>query len=257
MKRIYKIIGILILVAIISIGCSEQDEAPESSEDTIEVEDNNMKDNEEEVTDEPEEGNEKTEDIDSEVKSKALRDMMNTEEYTMKLETTYEGLGNDLTKQTTTNVVTEDKTYLHTESDGTVINVIEKDGKSYLIMHDSKTVVVTSDYEGDEDEAVAVENIGFFDHGLEYLGEGKEDFLGNTRSYEEYDMGIGKVKYYFDGSEVDGAKMFIDMEAIMEGEEVEGMEFDDITMIMDILSFEEEVNESVFELPEDYELVGE
>lgn len=248
MKKIYKIIGLLVIVAIVAVGCSTDEEEPDSSEDAIEVEDN-----EEEVTDQQEEENEKTEDIDSEVKSKALRDMMNTEEYTMKLETTFKGLGGEEMKQTTTNVVTEDQTYLHTESEGTVINVIEKDGKSYLIMHDSKTIIVTSEDEEDE----PVENVGFIGEGLEYIGKGKEEFLGNNRPYEEYKMDIGKVKYYFDGSEVDGAEIFVDMELVMDGEDIEEIETEGTTMLMDIVLFEEEVDESVFELPEDYELVGE
>ena len=97
---------------------------------------------------------------------------------------------------------------------------------------------------------------------LEYVSQGTETFLGNKRPYQEYKTEFARVKYYFDKKEIDGMEMIINMKEMLEdeedGEEIddEAFQMDDVKMIIDIIPIEKDVDMSLFELPKDYQIVG-
>lgn len=269
MKKLYKIIGLLIVVTLIAVGCSSEDsdqtegqetngaeEEIEREEDPIEDE----KDQEDQDDQDDEKEEDKSGDLEGEIKSQALIDIMNAKEFTMKMKmiTTVDG---QETESVITNAASGDKTYSLVESGKTIMNVIEKDDKSYVIMDESKTIIQSNRHQ-EEDEAeenITADNLVYDD--LKYIGKGKEEFLGKQRSYEEYSTEVGNVKYYFDGKKLAGMKMDMDMSSIFEdeleeGEDTEGLVPEETTIKVEVLSFEKEADNSLFELPEDYQIVG-
>ena len=66
---------------------------------------------------------------------------------------------------------------------------------------------------------------------------------------------MGTIRYYFDGNELDGMMTTVNMGELMDVDE--DMEFEDSSFIMDVKSISKDVDMSVFELPEDYQVIGE
>ena len=253
MKNIYKMIGLLIVLTLIMVGCSSED--PDSVESEVEEPAQSQEDIAEEV-EEPEE--EVTSDGSSpEIKSKVLRDIMNMNRYTMKVKNMSTFQGKDL-EIDATHVVADGQFATITEVEGgDVINII-KDGKFYMVLDSEKTIIV-QEYEDEEDlignEEYPRENEEIFPSDLKYIGKGKDTFLGNQRSYEEYKIDMGTIRYYFDGNELDGMMTTVNMGELMDDDE--DMEFEDSSFIMDVKSISKDVDMSVFELPEDYQVIGE
>lgn len=198
------------------------------------------------------------EDSAGEVKSKVLLDIMNTKEYTTEIKMITRS-GQNESESLITTVVSGDKVYSSTESGQMTMKFIEKEDKLYLIMDDTKTIIVSNRYEEEDGEIdFTSQNLVYDD--LEYVGKGTEEFLGNQMPYEEYDIELGSVKYYLDGNKLDGMEVLIDMEKLLgdelDDEELAGMVDEESSIKMKILSFEKEVDSSLFELQEGYELVG-
>lgn len=237
MKKIYSIIGILLVLTLLMVGCSTEDKIdkqPEvqqttqsevdkiDSEDPIELE---------EEQEEPEEVKDN-----EEIYSTRLIEMMQSKNYTMKMNTIVTMEGQQFEVQTTT-VVADGQSATTMESDEVYMTTILKDDKAYIVMHEEKMILVAPNVP-DLEEDIGIDDIDYSK--LEYLGKGKGTFLGNERNYEEYKVDVGKVRYYFDGKELDGMEIIAD----------EG------TTIMDIQFYSNEVDMSVFELPKDYMVIG-
>ena len=160
---------------------------------------------------------------------------------------------------TITTAVDKDQTYSKIEGGDSVLEFLEKDDYSYLIMRDTKTIIKSDRYE-DEDDSELTDGTVVYDD-LVYVGDGKEDFLGKNLPYEEYKTEFGNVKYYFDGQNLAGMIMKLDMQDIMEDEEDYDPEdqafvMGDVVMTMEIISFDKKVDKSLFELPKDFKIIG-
>lgn len=240
MGKIYKIIGLLVIATLMFVGCSSDDSKvkPPEVKGNTQVETGGKL--------------EEAENFGKGIKSKILKDFMNTKQYTMKIRQTTDFNGMEMVALLT-NVVDGDRTYSHLEMNGNIIEHIEIDDKSYSIMRDSKTIIKTDRYNEDEPDNANMP-LGYED--LEYVGSGNEMFLGNKRDYEEYKIDLGIVKYYFNGKDLDGMKMIFDMEKLREDGDEGDYPTGDATIIMEVLSYEKVVDKSVFELPKDYTIYG-
>lgn len=257
MKSIYKMIGLLIVLTFIMIGCSSEDNATDQTEETLPVEsESHIGEDEETPVEEQEAEEEQVEETDqtkeefeAEIKSKVLRDIINMDRYTMKVKNFSTFQGKDL-EINATHVVADGQFATITEvEEGDVINII-KNGKFYMVLDAEKTIIV-QEY---EDEEVPIESEEIFPSDLKYIGKGKDTFLGNQRNYEEYKIDMGTIRYYFDGNELDGLEYVVSFGELIEDEE---LEFEYSNFKTDILSISKEVDMSIFELPEDYQVIGE
>ncbi len=251
MKRIYFIIGILLVLALVLVGCSTEEpevkgidsqERSQSEIDTVKSEDpiaSEQEESEEKEEEESEPKESETEvgkDTDPEIFSGKLIEMMKGKHYTMKMNTVVTMEGKQFEVQTTT-VVNGNESATTMKADKLYMTTILKDGKAYIIMHDQKMILVAPIPEPEELE-IGLEEIDFSK--IEYIGKGKGMFLGNERNYEEYKVDLGIVRYYFDGKELDGMEIIAD----------EG------STIMDVEFYSEDVDLSVFELPKGYMTIG-
>lgn len=115
------------------------------------------------------------------------------------------------------------------------MRIVNKNGKTYNIADAFKTVSVTqADARGD-----------FFviadETKLTYVGEGSGEFKGKIYKYDEYRFENGMKMYYF-----------------MAGADFVGLrttDTDGSVTEMEVLAFDQNVPDSVFEIPKDYELV--
>lgn len=237
MKKLYKLIGLIIVLSLIVVGCSTEDtgekENPENQEEQVtETEEKVEKETEKDSVDE-EESKEDLDKEEQEIYSSRLVDLMKSDRYTLKMNSIVNVEGEEMESLVTT-VVADGQSATIIESGDVSMTSIIKDDKSYMVMHDEKTVIVGSI---PEEEELGLDEVDF--ENLEYLEKGKEEFLGNERVYEEYKVDDGRVRYYFDGKELDGMK-------IMFGEE---------TSIIDVEFLSDQVDMSVFEIPKDYEKI--
>lgn len=262
MKRVYKLIGLLILIVLVGIACTpggtdtsqSNDQETNQSEEVVEQgEDLEKKEDEKETENQNEIG-----DSTGEVKSKVLLDIMNAEEYTTEIKMITRS-GQNESESLVTTAVSGDKVYSATETGSMVSKFIEKEDKLYQIMDDAETIIVSNRYE-EENEEVDLTNQNLVYDDLKYVGKGTEEFLGNQMPYEEYNIEIGSVKYYFDGDKLGGMEVLIDMEKLLgdefNDEETGNMIDKESSVKMKILSFEKKADSSLFELPEGYEIVG-
>ena len=281
MKKIYRRIGLLILATILIVGCSSenletnQTEEPMQLEEIIvdkeeldeldaveEVEDREEFDEAEraekvEESDEVEEIEEaeKSDKVDEvakepgpQVKSKVLRNIMETKRYTIKMN--MYSRDEDFRWSVTT-VVADGNTVTTMFLVDSIFKTIEIEDKSYAIMEDTKVIIVSDRYEEGEIENPSSDIIY---NDLLYIGEGKDLFLGNQRSFEEYKTEKGRIRYYFNENQLDGMELFLDREGQLEDENIN---INQANIIMDVEFFTEEVDMSVFELPEAYKIVEE
>lgn len=225
MKKIYWLVSLLIVLTLITVACSTGASQPKQLEEDV-VENEEL----------PEKETDAAEKMDEDIYSKRLIDIMNSDEYTMKMKTKTNVEGKDLEVMMTT-VVSGDQSAHIMESEDIKMTTITKGEKSYIIMHDEKMILATSTPEETEDLDLEIDEIDF--ENLEYVGKGKAMFLGNEREYEEYKVEDGYIRYYFDGKDLDGMEM----------------KLEEITTTMDIEFLEKEVDKSVFEMPEDYTLI--
>lgn len=265
-----KIIGFLIITAFFAVGCSNGNLESDDNIDSESVEtesDIAQNENSDEIEEDTNKDKDATNDSatnensnsSGEVKSKILIDLMNSKKYTMQVEIISSFNGQE-TKNLSTTVVADDMTYSNIESENGNIKNIEKGNDSFLIMDDEKTIIKSNRYT-DEEEDFSDPSLVYDD--LEFLSEGKDKFLGNERSFEEYKIELGKVRYYFDKNEIDGMELYIDMEKLLADEDEdyeiskEFFENAEVSLIYNILSLEKTADMTVFELPKDYKIVGE
>lgn len=169
--------------------------------------------------------------------SAAYVDMMKSNNYMMKYRTFMNIDGIEM-EALITIAVSDERSAFRTESDEINSATIMEDDKFHLIDHNSKTVMIMPFIIDDaDDEGIDVTQVDSV--GLEFVGTGTGTFMGNTRNYEEYVSESTTIFYYFDGDNLDG------MEMIVEGE----------TLIMDVEEMSSTIDESMFEIPEDYQVM--
>lgn len=221
-KGISMILTLLLLVSVMLSGCGGSSEKTEAApaEDSVQGE----------QTDQAKD--DVATDGMGELLSAAYVDIMKGEEYLMKYKVSMEVNGQTVNMEATM-AVSGDKTALISSTNGMESDMIEKDGKVYMIDHASKTV---TEWEQTAEMKAQAEAEKVDMNGLSYVGTGKEDGL----IYEEYTTELGTLKYYFDGEKLVKIKM--------SGDEAE--------TVMEIEELTKDVPPDMFELPAGYQTIG-
>lgn len=230
MKKISLVLLLLSLLLIIS-ACSNEEEPAiiaEPAENLVA----------EESAEEPDEDTNEDTDIISNRLSETYVDMMKNESYTMKYNTHMAFEGEEI-EASVRMAISEGKTAFQTIMEDVNSSTVMQDEKAYFIDHESQTVMVMPFSQNDiVEDGPQVTNIEA--DTLEYVGSGTGEFLGETMSYEEYtSSGQDRIFYYFDGDDLIG------METV----------FEDGSVTMIIEEFTDQVDESMFEIPEDYQVM--
>ena len=128
--------------------------------------------------------------------------------------------------------------FLATDCESQKASIINKDDTTYVLM-DSEKLYVETDRNREEEE----ENPFFDKDEMEKIKEadyttGKEEIDGQEYDYEEYDTEDGgKIRYYFEGTDLKYVKETNNEEEV----------------IMKILEATNQVDDSIFEVPVDYQ----
>jgi len=158
--------------------------------------------------------------------AKAYKDLMASGKYYMKYRMTADGESIDAEI-----AYNGDDFATKTVVGGTENRMIIKDKKMYMIDHDTKTVMIMSSADFEEEE----EDIDYA--GLVFVKDGQGDFLGQTLPYEEYSEDGTLVKYFFQGNKLVGMEMNID-----------GM-----IQVLEIFELSGNIPSGMFDIPKDYE----
>lgn len=161
--------------------------------------------------------------------------IMTSNRYTMMTKTYVEILGREFEVESTL-AKNGDVAAMETDFGGMNTSLVMKEEKLYIISHDRRQILVVkgsdlSNVPGGQNPDIRLE-------GIEYAGSGTGEFRGQTYSYEEYTVEKGRIRFYFNDSRVVG------MEYTMDRVEAQ----------MEILSLEESVDDSMFEIPSDYQV---
>lgn len=163
-------------------------------------------------------------------------DLMTSEEYLMKYRTSMNIEGQAIEVEATV-AVSGDNTAVISKTNGMESTMITKDGKSYVIDHTGKTIMILPETPDAQDSGFdGTTGIVNVDSDIAFLGDGKE---GNL-TYEEYSSMDGTIRYYFDG------ETFVKMVVTSGGQ----------TMTMEILEFTDTVPEGIFDIPSDYQTIN-
>lgn len=129
--------------------------------------------------------------------------------------------------------------YMNVKEEGTSFAAMYKDNTTYILSHEDK-MCMTSEGKNEEifqdTEMFSKEEIEKFKTAK--YEKGKEEINGIEYEYEEYNSENAKDRYYFEGNDLKYIKTIQE-----NGEE----------SIMKILKMSSEVDDSVFEIPADYE----
>lgn len=169
--------------------------------------------------------------------SETYQNMMDDGEYTIKYKILTNVNGDDDDEMEITLALMDGMSVMVMDSDDLETTTINRDNKIYIVNHESRSIMVMdqgAQVEG-EDSATSPKELNVYD--MEYIGSGRENFMGKERPYEEYSFEGGSTKYYFDGDDLDGM-------VITKGE---------LTTIMEIEEISDTVNKTIFELPTGYQ----
>lgn len=228
MKRISFVI-LLSLILLISACSNEEEPAPAT--DAV---DNVV---EEEISEDVNEKDTENADPVLDRLSATYVDMMKNESYTMRYKTTMNFEGEEVESNVSMSL-SEGRMAFETIMEDVHSATVMQDEKAYFIDHSSQTVMVMPFAQDDIiEDGPQVHNIEA--DTLEYVGSGNKEFFGESMSYEEYASGDGTIFYYFDDGELVGMEMI----------------FGDGTVTMIIEEFTDQVDESIFEIPEDYQVM--
>lgn len=235
---------IILALTVFLFACTPTDETEVSTEPT---EDAQI----EEVTgEEPEEDTDSEEEVDTtndtenvaeERFAQFYMDVMESDNYTM----VYKGYWDeDGVEQEVLFTMTyfDEKTAMQIEdaSGSIVATTIMEQEEMHLVNHEEETVI-TLPLTQMEDTMENLQELEELDSDqLEFVGEGTDTFMGNSRSYEEYRAGDTNVFYYFDGDNLDGIEF------------ISG----DNSTIIDLESITSDIDETLFEIPEHYQQIG-
>lgn len=161
--------------------------------------------------------------------------IMTSRTYTMETRTYVEFMGREFEVGSTI-AKNGDEVAMKTDFGGMDTSLLMRDEKLYLISHDQKRIMVMKG--SDMSEVPGGQNPDFDLEGITYSGTGTGEFRGETYSYEEYTLEKGMIRFYFEDSRIVGMVYIVD--------QVEAQ--------MEILSLEERVDETMFELPTGYRM---
>lgn len=238
MKKINILAIALIALSLVFTGCSKDEKDKENQ-------DLGGQKNEENIENENE--NEKKEDKVKNVTegklAKKFTDIMSSDKFMMHHKSTSEFDGKTHEMEIIT-AKSGDKTYTTTKSDlsDSEKTFIIKGDKTYMIDHDAKTVMVLPQggaISGMDEVGETFEEQELETDGMMFLKSGKEEFKGKTYDYEEYSVDNGSIKYYFDKKNLVGLEMTME-----EGKST-----------WEIVELSDKVDESLFEIPSEYELI--
>jgi outer membrane lipoprotein-sorting protein len=163
--------------------------------------------------------------------SAACVDLMKSNEYLMEYKFTMEYGGQTVEAESTLAKKGDDMAVI-SDMSGIESTMIFKGDKMYMVDHNSKTVTVLAQENGN---AASMKSGSVDMEGAAYLGTGKEDGL----VYEEYSTDGGNIKYYFSGKDL------VKMAFTVDGQ----------TMMMEILELSKDVPASMFEIPPEYQVI--
>ncbi len=161
--------------------------------------------------------------------SAAYVDMMKNGNYLMKYKANMEVEGQTTTVEATI-AVSGEKTAVSSTTEGYQSKAITMDDKLYMVDDNSKTVIVMKAQPTETSEGINTE-------GITYVGSGTEDGL----AYEEYSTSDSTIKYYFDGKDLVKIKLISEDAVVTE---------------MEIIEMSNDVPESMFEIPADYQVTN-
>lgn len=160
--------------------------------------------------------------------STVYADMMKNNKYLMKYKVTSESDGQSMEIEATL-AVSGDNMAITSTVNGMKTTIISKDNKTYMVNHSEKTILEMPQGNASGN---AMDNKIETD-GLTYMSSGLENGL----VYEKYSTAEGTLKYYFDG------KKLVKIAFESKGQ----------TMVMKIIEMSNNVSDSMFELPANYE----
>ena len=131
--------------------------------------------------------------------------------------------------------------YMNVKETDSNISIVYKDGSTYIISHDDEMYMVSEGKDEEMDENMSIlskEDLAEIEN-AEYK-TGKEEINGTEYYYEEYkiDGEADTERYYFDGDNL------VYIKTIDEDGEEE---------ILKVLELSSEVDDSIFEIPSNYE----
>lgn len=231
-KLIAILLGVIMVFSLVS--CFEDTEKPSGGEEInkqIEDQEENPENNQDEQNDES--VNETNEIPVSSTNTLAyFEKYLSGGEYTMEMKTTAEGM-----EMTMKSAYKGDMIYSESEYAGQKSIMVMKDGYQYIIDHSSKMVLKTQVADNG-----AVMDM-FADEAANYetaAASGKTEYNGKSYDYEEFTVEGETVQYLFDGDELKFIK------ATVEGEE----------SIVEIISLGKGADATLFEIPEDYQMIA-
>lgn len=161
--------------------------------------------------------------------------IMTSRMYTMETRTYVEFMGREFEVGSTISK-NGDEVAMKTDFGGMDTNLLMKEEKLYIISHDQKRMMVVKG--SDMSSVPGGQNPDIELEGITYAGTGTGEFRGKNYSYEEYTLEKGMIRFYFEERRVVGMVYIMD--------KVEAQ--------MEILSLEERVDDSMFELPVGYQV---
>lgn len=228
MKKFSIIIVFVLLIGLSSTGCSSPEpSAPEAPQETPAAESSPA-----EAPSEPSAPPELEERL-----SETYAEIMKGDSYTMKYRTISNIEGQMVEGRMTMAVDGEDYAMVF-ESDDISTTSVMKDKMLYLIMHEQKMIMVFPADTDQASEAAPEGPAGVDMEGMTYIGKGEDEFMGNMRPYEEYTVEGGNIRYYFEGNMLDGIVMT----------------FDGNSNVLDIEELSDQVDETLFSIPEGYQM---
>lgn len=228
MKKYIVIVGFILVLSILFIGCSQ--ETPAESEPVAVEEENAETPVTESPTEEEQQGEQEVN-----LLSSAYAEVMMSNSYTMKYRTVTSIDGQEF-EATITTAVDGDNFATVFDSELAKSTTIQMDGKLYMVMHEQKMVMI---FPADTDQATEFdtnENEVLETDGMEYSQSGTAEFMGEIRKFEEYRVEDGTIRYYFDSENLVGMEM-------------KGTDHESVWYIEEFL---DSVDMSLFEIPEDY-----
>lgn len=224
MKKFILVIVVMLSIVLFVSACSSEDSPIESNEVIESNEDINEQDDD-------------SQDALSERLSAVYVDMMKSENYTIKYKTIIDMEGVEFEADVTM-AISQGRTALNMESESLKTSNIMTEDEMHIIDHNSKTVMTMAlNTDAIDEESPDLQNIDT--HNMEYVGSGTSEFMGSTRNYDEYRIGDDSLYYYFDGDDLVG------MEAVS----------DEGSFTLHIESMVEGADETMFELPDDYQVM--
>ncbi len=170
--------------------------------------------------------------------STSYADIMKSGKYLMHYKTTMTVENQTITSETTM-AIDGNLTSMITEIVGDnpmKTHEIIKDDTIYVINDAAKTYYKMTISNTGTDTTPSVEDQKIDTTGITYTGKGKAELNGKLMDYEEYTVGKGTLRYYFDGGKLQAV-------AFKTG---------DSEVVMEIIELSNKVTSDMFEIPSDY-----